>query len=218
VRRSKPINSVEDQHPTSEVLRKEIRNQSDDEAASILEQAKKESDKILSDAEKEARKIKTELLKKAELQANGIRKRILSGVHVEIKRQNLRAREELISKVFQMVAKRLDAFRQSDTYIVFIRKMVKEGVLALDADEFRILHGNVEKQRLTKKILSEMEKELSIETGRKVKLVLSDQVLPEGGVVLISSDERMLFDNRFSARMERMEDEMRLVVMKRVMG
>lgn len=208
---------MEGHNSSSEILRKEIREQSEAEASSILEQAEKEAEKILHDAKEEADKVKTELFKKAETQAEGIRKRILSGVHLEIKRQTLQAREKLISRLFQTVEEKLDAFRRNDAFMVSLKKLVIEGAQALDAQEIRIMPGDVEKKLLTNKVLSQVEKEILKQLGRSVKLTVSDQALPEGGVVLVTSDERMLFDNRFSARMKRMKNEMRLEAVKRVM-
>lgn len=212
------MKSREEQHSSSDILRREIQDQSQKEAAEIVGQAEREAKGILDRARAEGEKVRAELLKKAETQADAVRKRILSGVHLDVKRQNLRTREELISRLFQAVEERLNRFRKTKAYIDSLKKLVIEGVLALDAGTIRILSGNVERKLLTKKLLSEVKKEVHQRTGREVKLMRSDQVLQEGGVVLVSSDDRMLFDNRFSARMQRMQHQMRLEVVKRVMG
>jgi vacuolar-type H+-ATPase subunit E/Vma4 len=82
----------------------------------------------------------------------------------------------------------------------------------------RVLSGATEKKLLSEATVKQIIGEIQKRTGRKTKLSVADQSLPEGGVVLISEDERMLFDNRFSARMQRMQSQMRLEAMKRVMG
>ena len=88
---------------SSDVLRREIREQSEAEAASLVEGAEKEAQRIVSGAETEAGKVRAEILKKAEVQAEGIRRRVLSGVHLEIKRQTLRAREEMLAEILNSV-------------------------------------------------------------------------------------------------------------------
>lgn len=207
---------MENEHSSSDVLRKEIREQSEAEAAAILEQAEKESRGILDEAKAESEKVKADILRKAEVQAEAVRRRIVSGVHLEIKRQALRTREELLSKIFQAVKERLEGLRKTKAYEPFLKKMIVEGVLALDAELVEVMAGDVEKKHITRQFLSQLEKEVRKQGGKEVKLRLSEQTFPEGGVVLISSDGRMKFDNRFSARMERLEREMRLEAVKKL--
>jgi vacuolar-type H+-ATPase subunit E/Vma4 len=158
------------------------------------------------------------MIRKAEAQAEGIRKKILSGVRLDVKKQNLRTREELLSKIFEQVKEKIEAFRQTKAYKGYLKELVIEGVMAIDAERMRVLPGNVEKKLLSEATVKQIIGEIQKRTGRKMKLSVADQPLPEGGVVLISEDERMLFDNRFSARMQRMQSQMRLEAMKRVMG
>jgi len=208
--------SMEDPIASSEELRKEIQEQSQTEAEAILRQAEKEARKIMENAQAEAEKVRSNILKKAEMQAEAVRRRIFSSVHLEIKRKILEDREALLSRLFQKVEDKLNTFRTHRDYVAFLKKLLMEGVLALDAEALRILAGEIEKKLLTRKVLSEIEKELASKKGKTVTLSLSDETLTEGGVVLVSSDGRTKFDNRFSTRMERMKDEMRLFAMKRV--
>lgn len=207
---------MEDPIASSEELRKEIQEQSQTEAEAILRQAEKEARKIMENAQAEAEKVRSNILKKAEMQAEAVRRRIFSSVHLEIKRKILEDREALLSRLFQKVEDKLNTFRTHRDYVAFLKKLLMEGVLALDAEALRILAGEIEKKLLTRKVLSEIEKELASKKGKTVTLSLSDETLTEGGVVLVSSDGRTKFDNRFSTRMERMKDEMRLFAMKRV--
>jgi len=212
------MRSTENENTSSDVLQKEIQNQSQKEAEMILSQADKEAKRILDAARSEAERIRGDIIGKAENQAANIRKKILSGVHLEVKRQTLRVREELLTKIFKGVEERLHAFRKAEGYTDYLQKLVIEGILALDTDTIQILSGDVEKKLLGHKgVITKIENNVRERIGRKIKLNLSKRVLPEGGVVLVSSDERMLFDNRFPARMKRMKNEMRLEAVKRVM-
>ena len=212
------MKSVEENTESSDILKKEIQTQSKVEAEGILEQAKREAALILEDARKEAEKIKNDLLKKAKVQADGIRQKILSGVHLEINKQALQDREELLSKLFQAVEKKINQFRQSDSYLSFLKKLVLEGIMALGEGKILVLPGELEKKLLTKKVLSQIEKEAYEKYGRKVVLSLSNQILTEGGVVLETFDGKTRFDNRFSARIKRVENDMRLVAVRKVIG
>ena len=211
------MSSMEDQHASSGILQKEIRSQSEKEVSTILERAEKEAQKILDDARSDAESIRSDHLRKAEARAEGIRKRILSGVHLEVKRQTLRTREELLSKIFSGVEAKMNALRKTKAYGNIVKKWVIEGILALETEMVRVLPGDVEKEFLTKEVLTQAEKEIQERTGRKVTITVAERILPDAGVVVVSSDERMLFDNRFSTRIQRRKNEMRLEAVNRVM-
>ncbi len=207
----------EEQNSTSDVIREEIRNQSQNEAEAILAQGEKEALQILDSARAEAEKIHADRIQKAEIQAEGIRKKILSGVHLEVKRQTLRARESLLSTIFDKIKEKLFAFRQTEAYANYLKRLVAEGMTALDAEIIQVLGGDVERALLQRDFIKEIEKDVLTRTGREIKLKVSERILPEGGVVLVSSDEKMLFDNRLTTRMQRMRNQMRLKAVKRVM-
>jgi len=212
------MESMAEQRSSSGILQKEIESQSTKEAEEILGQAEREARRILENARKEAEKIRAEILRKAEVQAEGIRRKILSSVHLEMKNQALRAQEELLSRIFRDVIKKLDAFRQTKGYGEYLKKFVIEGILALDTDKIRILSGDVEKKCLNNAMVTQIKKDVKKQTGRTVSLTVAEQVLPESGVVMVSADERILFDNRFSTRMRRLRNTLRLEAIKRVMG
>ena len=179
----------EDQKSTSDVIREEIRNQSQNEADAILAQGEKEALQILDSARAEAEKIHDDLIQKAEIQAEGIRKKILSGVHLEVKRQTLRARESLLSTIFDKIKEKLFAFRQTEAYANYLKRLVAEGMTALDAETIQVLGGDVERALLQRDFIKEIEKDVLARTGREIKLKVSERILPESGVVLVSSDE-----------------------------
>ncbi|MBN2029653.1 hypothetical protein JW824_05355 [bacterium] len=208
---------MEDQHASSEVLRQEILSQSEKEVQMILDRAGKESQALLDNVREEEKKILADSLQRAKVQADGIRKKILSGVHLEIKRQTLRAREELIENLFQAVEEKLDRFRSEKDYVPFLKKLIIEGILALDGNEIKILPGEKERKILTGAFITQLEKTVQKEYQKKAKLALMKQSLPEGGVVLVTDDEKMRFDNRFSTRMKRLQNAMRLESMKRML-
>jgi V/A-type H+-transporting ATPase subunit E len=199
---------------SSDILQQEIREQSQKEAESILEQAEKDARSILDKAGREAESIYSEIIKKAKEQAEGIRKRILSGVHLEIKNQQLRNRETIISELFQKLKDKFDLVRESKAYGDILEKFITEGVYALQETDFRIVPGKLEQKWLTPEFLHQIEKDGSSALGRPVKLHLSPETISEAGVIIESGDGRVRFDNRFSARMQRMQGTMRQFINK----
>ncbi|MCJ7813526.1 V-type ATP synthase subunit E family protein [bacterium] len=209
---------MEDHHTSSEILRQEILDQSEKEIKMILDQAEKETQEILNNARNEEEKVRADNLHKAKIQAEGIRKRILSGVHLEIKRQALRSQEEWITSLFQSVEEKLNQSRSDKAYIPFLKRLIIEGILALDSNEINILSGEIEKKLLNKTLLTQIEKEIKEHHHKKTRLAVLKQSLPEGGVVLVTVDEKMRFDNRFSMRIKRFQNAMRLEAVKKMLG
>jgi V/A-type H+-transporting ATPase subunit E len=201
---------------SSKILCQEIQEQSETEAAAILEQAEKEAEKMIQEAEIKAKKVRAEKRHEADVQAEHIQKRILSGLHLEMKKHHLKVREQFLVTIFQNVSERLERFRKTKRYAPFLKQQLMEGILALDTEKVQVIPGEVEKRLLTKAVLSQVEKEAS-KKGRKVKLSVSDQKLSESGLIMVSEDGRTRFDNRFSVRIKRLQDTIRLLVVKELL-
>lgn len=193
----------------SEILLSEIQTQSQTEADAVLEQAKKEANELLNTARKNADKTYQDIIQKAEAQASNIQKRILSSVHLEIKKQNLRARETMIQKILDEIWNHINTFRKSKEYAPVLKEMILEGVAALDGNEMLIMPGEAERQLITTQMIDEVESQV-----KGLKLKLSDSDISEAGLVISTGDGRTRFDNRFSARIKRFQETIRLAIFK----
>lgn len=204
-----------DHEVSSEVLCREIRTQSESEASSILEEAEKDVERIRQKAAQDAEKDREKTLSGAQIQAGASRRKMLSSVHLEVKKQTLRNREAILARIFQEVRKKLDAFRSDGEYAEFLMACVVEGALAVESETIQVVCGKTEEKKLTPAALESIQKTLAQE-GRVCRLELTEGDDGEGGVLVQSSDGRMRFDNRFSARIRRMEHRLRLEAMKKV--
>ena len=200
------------------VLKQEIMNQSVQEAAAILKQARTDAERTLESAEKEAGRIREEYLRKAEMQAEAVKRKILSGLHLEIQQEELKSREALLNEVFDRVKARLERFRGKKDYRAVLERFIVEGAQALGGKTVRIVAGSEEKKRLTQAVISAIEKAAAVEGEGKITLKLEKQTADEGGVLLESEDGRIRYDNRFSSRLERFKRRMRLEATKRILG
>jgi vacuolar-type H+-ATPase subunit E/Vma4 len=203
------------ENASAEALRKEILERSESDAKALIREAETDAARVRDEARAEADKAAAEVLKKAAAQADAVRKRILSGVHLEVKKQRLQVVEETLSKIFDAVREKLAAFRKDKAYGLFLEKLAIEGIEALDSAEVRIIPGELERPLLGRDRLAVIEKEAE-KRKRKVRLSLADQTLPEGGIVLVSEDGRTRFDNSFSARIRRFQLDLRMTAMKQI--
>lgn len=204
---------METNQATADALCREILDRSGADSRAALEAARTEAGRIVEAARAEADQFRTETLKKSQAQAETLKKRILSGVHLEVQKRRLQVTEETLTRIFGMVKERMEAFRRDKAYGAFLDRMVLEGVQALESDEVKAVAGDVERGLLTKERLSALEKEAA-KAGRTVRITLAPEPLAEGGVVLLSSDGRTRFDNGLSARVRRYENAMRMKAMK----
>lgn len=206
---------METQH-SSELLIKEILEQSASEAKTILEQAQIEVDRQINKTKKEAEAEQEQIIKNAQLQAEAIRKKILSHVKLEVKKQQLENREKTIKRIFQDLTDRLNNYRQHPDYRSFLNDSIVEAVAALQGNHIHLQVGKGEKKLLDPKGLKTIEKQALERAKRKVTLKVVDDLIHEGGVLAVSSDGRMRFDNRFSAQLRRIEDKLRLMIVKEI--
>jgi vacuolar-type H+-ATPase subunit E/Vma4 len=201
---------MENIQQASDILANEIQNQSEAEAKAILSEAERDAKVLTDKARADVAAAHAEIMKKAEIQAEALRRKIVSGLHLEIKKQELIQREEAIEAVFASVASKLEAFRATQAYDQVLSNMLVEGTLAVDSETCKVVPGDVERKRLTAKLLDQAGQRVKKIKGKTVAWVIDPETLPEAGLIVSSGDGRTKFDNRISARMKRMREPMRL--------
>jgi vacuolar-type H+-ATPase subunit E/Vma4 len=205
---------MENNQQASELLAKEILTQSKAETQAILSEAERDAKVLIDKAKADAETAYAEIMKKAEIQAEILRRKIVSGLHLEIKKQNLLQREEAIEAIFTAVQAKLEAFRATPAYDGLLSTMLVEGTLAVDSETCKVVPGDVERKRLTSKLLDEAGKQVKQIKGKTVAWVIEKETLSEAGLVITSGDGRTRFDNRLSSRMKRMREPMRLAAIR----
>ena len=210
------MNSAEQNKSPDYLLIKTITDDAKKQAEQIIADAVKDAELIIKKAKKQAEQIKAQAEKKADSEAELIKRRILSGVHLEIKQDLLREREKLINRVIDSVLEKLDKLRTSKTYADILESLIVEGAAALGTERILICSGEAEKKILTDTKLRQLEKRIFSDQKVKVKLELSGETEKEGGVLLTSPDRTRSFDNRFSARVKRILPDLRLEIVKKL--
>ena len=199
----------------SKVLREEILEQSRREAENVLESARKEADRLISEAGKEAKSYHEHEMKIAQDQADQIEKKILSSVHLELKKQTMRMRETLINRMLEALAEQLNTFRGKEAYRPFLERLIVQGIVSLESDSVNVMLPSKEKELIDQKKISEHVKN---ENGQEVSIKIRNTEEDEGGALIFSEDGRTRFDNRFSALIRRNLDLLRLAAIKEVFG
>ena len=194
----------------------------------IRQDAKKEIDKIMSratrtakekldTARKEAERIRENILKQTEEEAEKIKRKIMADINLETKKVRLKSREEIVDEVLARVKEKLQAFRSTDGYRDVLKKLIVQSILALDENEVAVKITSEDAKLASGPLLSEVKNYLQDKYKRNVTIELSQTPLQEGiGVCVYSKKGNIFFDNTFNARMERMDDELRLAISKEI--
>lgn len=177
-----------------------IREESSEEAEFLLGKAHKERERILSEASKEAQDRARAILLAAEKEVAQTRERIFSTVTMEKRRVDLEARSLFIADVIAGVKKEAESFRGSLDYVEFLRKAVLEGIKIVDDKKAQVFYSHLDEGAISQ--LNDLPMEFKKSDFGQI------------GVIVQSQDGRLLFDNRFSARLKRAYDEIYMKLLK----
>jgi len=191
-----------------------IKKDAEVQAESIIKKAENEAEIIRGTAAQKAEARIDSAKKQADTEAGRIKKRILSGVHLEIKQKSLRDRETIIDEVLKALLKRLDSIRSREAYREVLEDFIMEGIISLDSPQLVLKTGVPEKKLLTSSVLGEIQKRAAENYGKQVSMSITQEPGIQGGVYIETKKGDRSFDNRFSARVERMLPELRLKIVK----
>ena len=177
-----------------------IRAESSEEAKLLLDKAHKERERILSEASREAQRRTRAVLLAAEKDAEMKRARIFSTIIMEKRRVDLEAKSLFIADVIAAVKREAENFRGSLDYVKFLREAVLEGIKIVDDKKTQVFYSHLD------------EGPISRFNDLPVEFKKSD--FSEIGVIVQSQDGRLLFDNRFSARLKRAYDEIYMKLLR----
>lgn len=173
-------------------------------ADEILEEARKEEKKLIKKKILEASKLKEDMLIKAEREAEVTRERIISSTELKSRNEILRAKGEIIEKVFKMALDELKNL-EADKY----EKIFKDFINNIDicGDEEVIVPKNYKKT--IENILGEVNKSLKTK-GKKAELKLyqGDKEISSGFIVSKNGIyTNITFESLISYKKDELEQE-----------
>ena len=187
-----------------------IEKDAQSEADAILAEARKLADEQKAYGEKQAQAILKKADEKAAEQSKAAKKKILSGIDVEVKRRIMHAQDSLLKTILNRVEEKLYARIKNKQYRKTLLNWVIEAAIGLDANAAGISAPKDELAYIDKAFLSEAEKKVKSYTGRPVALSLSDNPQKRmQGIILTAEDGRTAFNNQVRTRIVRNEREIR---------
>ncbi|MEM3552403.1 MAG: V-type ATP synthase subunit E family protein [Candidatus Bathyarchaeia archaeon] len=181
-----------------------------DEAEKIISEAKKKAEEIINSAEKKAEDI---LAKSIKPEIAVMRKRILGAAQLEGRKMILKAKDEAISKVFNIVEEKLKEIasgkNKEHKYEDILFKLIKEAASKIEEKEL-IITSNEQTLTYLSNNLKEIEDKLKSELGFEVKLKIENNPCNcIGGVIVYNKDKTKIFYNLIEGRLLKLKETLR---------
>ena len=191
----------------------EISRSAAEETDKVLSRAKRTAETRLDEARKQVGTEVDQILAAAKARAETERRRILSDLSLETKKITLKARGELVEDVLGQVRARLERTRGTPEYRAMLKAFILEGIRALDRSDVTVSVGAADAAMANGAFFDEVAREC----GRPVKITPAANLDEKAmGAVVRAGDGSVLFDNTIEARMDRLADELQLIVSREV--
>ncbi len=158
----------------------------------IRKNAERQCEGIVKDAEERAKLIHEEILALARATIADRRNRLLYSTRQDERAADIRAKEEILNRVYAQAEARLAELRSGDGYRTLFSRLLSESVREMD-DENPVIHVDPRDEALCREVVSGM--------NRTFRIV--PDITTHGGVVVSSSDEQVRIHNTLESRLER---------------
>lgn len=135
---------------------KALEEESKQEREEIIDRAKKSAKRILDEAKEEAKRLKQEEVSRVTAGLEGEQAKLLNTARLSVKKDVIKAKEEVIQEVFKEVETRLEKLRESADYQKIFETLTREALegikgkvkIEVDKKDLSIAKTVLEKQGL----------------------------------------------------------------------
>ena len=171
-------------------------------AEETIKEARVKAQQLLEEARQRAQKESDEITTKANVEAEAIRRSILSS---KVRVNRLRILDEknrIVQDIIHTVEDQLSSIAKSDHFEDTAQRFVTEAVKAVDSDQPIVRIGF---RDATKKNLDGISRILP----KGGKLVIDEKPIDGlGGVVATDPEGKVIFNNTFKSRLERLDNQL----------
>ena len=176
---------------TAEKIIEQIKKDSDKEIKQILQEAKGQANSIIKDAKKEAEQESEKIISDGKQQGENIKRILISKANQDAKREIMNAREKIIEECFTKAHHELSILK-GEEYEKIIKKLIVDG-----------------NKKLGEKGLLFVSRGAGKNIAKNLGIKIDGYVESSGGVLLKSSDGRVILDHTFDGILKREKDKMR---------
>ena len=169
------------------------------EVLSDLESGRKDAQAAVESARKQTSDAVAKILETGMKQSESVKRQIVGAAELEARNAQLKSLEKAVNEAFDLASKEVSALSGS-RHEKAVGRLIQEGLDVIGT------RAKVQCASKDKRAVASAIKKL----GPKAKVSLDDRPIETmGGVVLISTDGSVRFDNTFEARLERMKATLR---------
>jgi len=195
-----------------EKLQTRILSDAKNKAEETIKDAQAKSQQILEDAKQRAQRESEEIIAKANVEAESIRRSILSS---KVRVNRLRILDEknrIVQDIIHGVEDRLSSISKSEQFEETAQRFVTEAMKAVDTDQPVVRIGF---RDMSKRNLDGISRVLP----KGGKLVIDEKPIDDlGGVVATDPEGRVVFNNTFKSRLERLDNQLLTLISSTVFG
>ena len=195
-----------------EKLQNRILSDAKHKADETIREAQAKSQQILEEAKQRAQREFEDTIAKANVEAESIRRSILSS---KVRVNRLRILEEknrIVEDIIHSVEDRLSSISKSEQFEETAQRFVTEAVKAVDTDQPVVRIGF---RDMSKRNLDAVSKVLP----KGGKLVIDEKPIDDlGGVVATDPEGKVVFNNTFKSRLERLDNQLLTLISSTVFG
>ena len=195
-----------------EKLQNRILSDAKHKADETIKDSQAKSQQILEEAKQRAQREFEEIIAKANVEAESIRRSILSS---KVRVNRLRILEEknrIVEDIIHSVEDRLSSISKSEQFEETAQRFVTEAVKAVDTDQPVVRIGF---RDMSKRNLDAVSKVLP----KGGKLVIDEKPIDNlGGVVATDPEGKVVFNNTFKSRLERLDNQLLTLISSTVFG
>jgi V/A-type H+-transporting ATPase subunit E len=165
----------------------------------ILSDAEKEKNKILSKKQEEAKIAEKIIIEKAEIEAVSRKERIISSAKLEARNEKLKAKQEVISEIFEISIENLCNISEKE-FKEFIRLSILNSNIV---GEQKLILNDIGRKIIDGSFLSEINEELK----SKATVTLSEETRNFKGGFILEKDG-IEINNTFEALVNSLKDDL----------
>ena len=195
-----------------EKLQNRILSDAKHKADETVKDAQAKAQQILEEARQRAHKESEEMIAKANVEAEAIRRSVLSS-KVRVNRLKiLDEKNRIVQDIIHTVEDQLSSIAKSEQFENTAQRFVTEAVKAVDSDQPIVRIGF---RDMSKKNLDGVSKLLP----KGGKLVIDEKPIDNlGGVVATDPEGKVVFNNTFKSRLERLDNQLLTLISSTVFG
>jgi len=189
------------------------------EEEEIIKEAEKQAAEKRKYSEKKFEALLNDARSEAQRQAEAVKKKILSAVDLELKRNSMSVRSDLIQEIMNRVENKLASMAGDENYRSVLINWIAEAFIGLGAEAAQINASQKERALIDDQLLSKVKEKIHMQTNKQAQLKLSDaEPLKYQGVVLTADDGRTAFNNQVKTRMLRNQREIRTLIYNAILA